>query len=135
MTPLFLGVDDVLEIHRDQIEKYGGSPGLRDEGLLRSAVAMPSSGMAGEFFHPTLHEMAAAYLYHLAQNHPFIDGNKRVAAVAAFVFLFINGVELTCTEDAYEALVRRAASGEATKREIADFIRGESRPIEQVDME
>lgn len=135
MTPLFLDIDDVLEIHRDQIERYCGSPGLRDEGLLRSAVGMPSSGIAGEFFHPTLHEMAAAYLYHLVQNHPFVDGNRRVAAATAYVFLHINGAELSCSEDAFESLVRRAASGAATKQEIAEFLRVESRPIASLDQE
>src|SRR5207245_5063328 len=92
MAIVFLDLAEVTEIHRDQIERYGGAHGVRDQGLLESALAMPQAGMAGEYFHTDLFEMAAAYLFHLAKNHPFIDGNKRVAAMAAFVFLAMNDV-------------------------------------------
>ncbi|HEU4394714.1 MAG TPA: Fic family protein, partial [Planctomycetota bacterium] len=74
MQPDFLGLDEVLEIHRDQIARYGGRPGVRDMGLLESALAMPRAGAAGQWFHADLHEMAAAYLFHIAQNHPIVDG-------------------------------------------------------------
>lgn len=127
MEPVFLDLDAVLAIHRDQIERYGGSAGLRDEGMLRSAVAMPGAGMSGQFFHSDAFEMAAAYLFHLARNHPFVDGNKRVAAVAAFTFLWLNGFELAAGESDYEGIVRRAASGDAPKSELAEFFRKHSR--------
>lgn len=77
--PLFLTLDEVLEIHQQQIDLYGGSHGLRDPGALESAVATPQCTFGDEYLHTTIWEMAAAYLYHLVENHPFIDGNKRSA--------------------------------------------------------
>lgn len=87
MEPVFVTLDEVFAIHRDQIERYGGAPGVRDQGLLLSALAQPAATFGEGFLHADLHEMAAAYLFHLIQNHPFVDGNKRVAAVAAAVLL------------------------------------------------
>jgi death-on-curing protein len=87
MEPVFLTLDEVLEIHTQQIELYGGSHGLRDPGALESAVAMPQSTFGGEYLHASIHMMAAAYLFHITQNHPFIDGNKRAGANAAITFL------------------------------------------------
>lgn len=81
--PIFLSFEDVIEIHRDQIVRYGGASGVRDIGLLQSAVLMPLAQFEGKFLHKDLFEMAAAYLFHLAKNHPFVDGNKRVGLVAA----------------------------------------------------
>src|SRR5205807_4774635 len=77
--PRFLVLEEVLRIHAHQIEQYGGSFGVRDAGLLLSAVAAPQASFAGGFLHGTPFEMAAAYLFHLARNHPFLDGNKRTA--------------------------------------------------------
>jgi death-on-curing protein len=77
MLPLFLDIDRVLRTHRSLIERYGGAEGIRDVGLLHSAIAMPQASFGGEFLHKNLFEMAAAYLYHIVQNHPFVDGNKR----------------------------------------------------------
>ena len=91
--PLFLGLDEVIEIHHDQINRYGGPSGIRDIELLKSAIAMPPATFGGEYLHKNLYEMAAAYLFHITRNHPFIDGNKRTGAVAAVVFLFMNGIE------------------------------------------
>src|ERR1700712_2200535 len=90
MDPLFLSLDEVLEIHEQQIERYGGSSGLRDGAGLESAVATPQVTFGGDFLHPSIPAMAAAYLFHLCQNHPFIDGNKRVGANAAIAFLLMN---------------------------------------------
>jgi death-on-curing family protein len=87
--PLFLSLDEVLEIHRQQIERYGGSPGLRDAAGLESAVNTPQATFGGEFLHDSIPAMAAAYLFHLCQNHAFIDGNKRVGANAAITFLLM----------------------------------------------
>ena len=87
MEPLFLTVDEVLEIHSQQIELYGGSEGIRDFAPLESAIATPQATFNGEFLHPDIPAMAAAYLFHLCQNHAFVDGNKRVAANAAITFL------------------------------------------------
>jgi len=83
MDAFFLSLDEVLEIHEQQIERYGGSLGLRDPAALESVVATPQATFGGEFLHASIPAMAAAYLYHLCQNHPFIDGNKRAGANAA----------------------------------------------------
>lgn len=105
MRPEFLEVEDVLQIHADQLERYGGLSGLRDHGLLLSAVAMPRSTYGGEFLHGDLLAMAAAYLFHITRNHPFVDGNKRTGAAAALVFLDLHGIEVTATDDALYDLV------------------------------
>ncbi len=128
MDAEFLGLDEVLEIHRDQIDRYGGSDGIRDLGLLRSALAMPRASAGGQYFHGDVFEMAAAYLFHIVRNHPFIDGNERVGAMTAFVFLSLNGVSLHATNPAYEWLVRSVAEGEADKSAVAAFFRKHGRP-------
>ena len=121
--PIFLGLDEVVEIHRDQIERYGGHPGIRDMGLLQSAVAMPSAGFGEDYLHADIYEMAAAYLFHIARNHPFVDGNKRTGAVAAVVFLLMNGKEIQADEDSFENIVRSVAEGKADKATIAEYFR------------
>lgn len=126
--PEFLSLADVLTIHEDQIDRYGGSHGIRDQGLLESALAQPPATFGGEYLHLGLYEMAAAYLYHIVQNHPFIDGNKRVGAVSAYVFLRMNGIELISSEEAIESLVLAVASGQADKAQAATFFEQHSRP-------
>ena len=128
MDPTFLSLPELLEIHQDQIARYGGSPGVRDMELLQSAAAMPQAGFGGQYLHSDLFEMAAAYLYHIVQNHPFIDGNKRVGAAAADVFLALNGIQLTASEDDYEELVLSAAQGLTAKSAVAEFLREHSQP-------
>ena len=123
MPSLFLGLDEVLAIHRDQIERYGGSTGVRDMGLLQSAVAMPQSAFGGHYAHADLYEMAAAYLFHIVQNHPFVDGNKRTGAVSALVFLYMNDVDFAADERGFEARVWEVAAGQATKGDVAAFFR------------
>lgn len=93
--PLFLDVDDVLLIHEEQLATYGGAAGIRDVGLLESAVAMPRASAGGELAHEDVFAMAAAYAFHIAQNQPFIDGNKRTGLLAALVFLDLNGIPIT----------------------------------------
>jgi death-on-curing protein len=88
---LFLSVDEVLELHSHQLHLFGGSDGLRDPAALDSAVATPAASFGGQFLHSNLFHMAAAYAFHIAQNQPFLDGNKRTALNAALVFLDING--------------------------------------------
>jgi death on curing protein len=124
--PQFLSVEDVIDIHADQIERYGGSLGVRDVELLRSAIGMPEAGFGDQYLHADLFEMAAAYLYHIVQNHPFIDGNKRTGAMAAFVFLKLNGFTLDADESAFESLVLKAAQGQTDKSAIAEFLRKHS---------
>lgn len=123
MNPAFLSLGEVLEIHRDQINSYGGDPGIRDLGLLQSALAMPAAGFGGRFVHGDLYEMAAAYLFHIVQNHPFVDGNKRTGVVAALIFLALNDVIIVAAEDDFERVVRAVAEGEAAKATVSEFLR------------
>lgn len=118
----FLGLEEVLALHNHQIALYGGLDGLRDTGLLQSALAMPQATFGGVLLHGTLAEMAAAYLFHLARNHPFIDGNKRVALASALAFLELNGLDLSVERDELIELVLRVASGSASKAELGWFI-------------
>jgi death-on-curing protein len=92
MEPPFLSEAVVLHIHQDQLKRFGGQDGIRDENSLKSAVAMPKAGFGGQFFHNHPHGMAAAYAFHIAENQPFIDGNKRTALAAALTFLEACGV-------------------------------------------
>jgi len=123
VEPLFLALQEVVTIHRDQAERYGGSVGVRDWGLLKSAVAMPAAMFGGQYLHTDLCEMAAAYLFHVVQNHPFIDANKRVGTVAADVFLALNDLTLIAGEDDYAELVLTVARGEVSKSAVAEFFR------------
>ncbi|MGH2374185.1 MAG: type II toxin-antitoxin system death-on-curing family toxin [bacterium] len=123
MEPLFLGLDEVLEIHRDQIERYGGAAGVRDMRLLESALAMPMAGYGNQYFHADTYEMAAAYLFHIVQNHPFVDGNKRTAAAAALVFLELNGMKVSVTNEALVRAVIEVAEGRLQKSGVAVFLR------------
>jgi death-on-curing protein len=123
MDPKFLTLDDVLEVHRDQIERYGGTLGVRDNGLLESAIVAPQSGFGGHYLHADLFEMASAYLFHLVQNHPFLDGNKRVGAAAALTFLVMNGIETKIPNQALVQMVLSVAQGRMEKGAIADFFR------------
>lgn len=122
MTIRFLGLDEILSLHAEQIEVYGGAPGVRDLNLLESAAATPGASFEGRYLHATLPEMGAAYLFHLAQNHPFVDGNKRAAAAAMFIFLWVNGLELACDEDELVDLTLGIAAGKVTKAEAAVFV-------------
>lgn len=128
MEPLFLTLAEVLAIHADQVTRYGGSSGVRDRGLLLSALAMPKATFSGQYLHEDLAAMAAAYLYHIVQNHPFVDGNKRTGTVAAIVFLALNGLEIEADEDAFGDLVIAVASGQADKASVAAFLRVRSEP-------
>jgi len=121
--PNFLTLDEVLALHADQLARYGGEPGLRDLGLLESALATPRATYRKGFLHGSLPEMAAAYLFHLAGNHPFVDGNKRVGLAAAIAFLGLNGLWLEAAPGELAELVLRVARGEATKAEVGEFIR------------
>ncbi len=121
MDPVFLDVDHILVIHHRVVEEFGGDPGLRDRGLLESAVAMPRATFGGEFLHPRLSDMAAACHFHLCRNHPFLDGNKRVAVAAAEVFLLINGHELTAPDEALLKLTMGVADGTVSKDEVLRF--------------
>lgn len=127
MSTVFLAIDEVLAIHDDQIESHGGSHGVRDLGLLESALAMPQAGFGGELLHPTLAEQAAAYLFHIAKNHPFVDGNKRVALACALTFLHVNGAPLHAPPDEVAGLTEKIAAGELSKADAAVYFRKHAR--------
>lgn len=127
MEPEFLTEEGVIEIHSDLIRRFGGSDGLRDRGMMLSAIEMPKASFGGQFLHEDLFAMAAAYLFHLVQNHAFIDGNKRIGATAALVFLDANGIEMVADKDEYGDLVLEVAQGRLGKTEIAEFLRRNSR--------
>lgn len=122
-VPVFLTLEEVLEIHQDQLARYGGSDGILNSGSLESAIAQPQATFGGHFLHGDVFEMAAVYLYHIAQNHAFADGNKRVATVTAIVFLAMNGFELAVPDDDLEHLVMSVARGEARPDDVAAFFR------------
>ncbi len=129
-APVFLTLEQVLYIHKEQIRRLGGSGGIREQGLLQTALAMPQAQFGGQFLHRDLFEMAAAYVFHLALNHPFIDGNKRVGAMAADVFLELNGFHLPQSQEkAYEKIVFETSQGEIEKPENAAFFRKHSKKI------
>ena len=130
MEPLFLTLDEVLALHADQIQHYGGGPTVRDLELLSSALGTPRATFGGRFLHDTLFEMAAAYLFHLCQNHPFLDGNKRTALAAALAFLWLNDFGLAAGPDDLAALVLGVAEGRATKADVAVFLRNNAQPTQ-----
>ncbi|MBN2317916.1 MAG: type II toxin-antitoxin system death-on-curing family toxin [Acidobacteria bacterium] len=123
MEIAFLTMEDVLALHDELIQRYGGSSGLRDAGLLEAALAMPQAGFGGQYFHEFPHEMGAAYLFHLVRNHAFTDGNKRVALACAILFFKINRVTYTIKEDEAVKITYAAASGQMNKSDVTEFFR------------
>lgn len=125
---IFLTVEQVVEFHRQIIAETGGAHGIREMGLLMSAVEMPKASMFGELLHPTIYDQAAAYLYHIVCNHAFLDGNKRTGTVTALTFLEVNGVRLEYDEMNFEELILKVAQGYADKKEIASFFQKHHTP-------
>ena len=122
MDPLFLTLDEVLSLHAEQIRLFGGSSGIRDLGLLQSAMGNVEATFDDAFLHETIFAMAAAYLHGICRNHPFIDGNKRTAVGAALIFLELNGVEVDADEDAFYDLVIGVAEGRVSKASVTVFL-------------
>jgi death on curing protein len=118
----FASVDAALQIHEELVERYGGTQGIRDYGLLLSALEMPKATFGGQDLHPSLFDKAAAYLYHIVKNHPFIDGNKRTGAAIALAFLETNHVKFKIDMNEFEELVVATAEGLVSKKEIANFL-------------
>lgn len=121
-TPSFLSTSQVIDIHKRLIQKFGGTAGIRDNGLLDSALAQPQATFASELLHPTIHEQAAAYLFHLAMNHPFLDGNKRTAFAVMLTFLNLNSYQLSLSQDQAYNLVIRVVQREISKEELSGFL-------------
>lgn len=122
MPSRFLSERLVLAIHRDLIDSFGGTHGLRDEPRLDSALAQPQAAFRGRLLHPTVADQATAYLFHLCQAHPFIDGNQRVAFAAMDVFLRLNGYRLNLSDEEAYDLTMAVPRGEVGKEEIAEAI-------------
>ena len=119
LSPAFIALETVLSIHREQLSLFGGSDGIRDRGLLESALAQPMATFGEDYLHGDLYAMAAAYLYHIVQNHPFVDGNKRVGLIVALVFLDGNGISTMASHLSLYDLVMEVAKGQINKQAIA----------------
>jgi len=117
----FLTLSEVLQILENQVRNYGGAYGVRDMHLLSSAVYMPESSFGGNYLHETIPAMAAAYAFHLCQNHPFIDGNKRAALASSLVFLDLNGYDFICNDDVLYNEIMDVAKGDVKKEDLIKF--------------
>lgn len=120
---IHLSVEIVREIHGEVLEAFGGAAGVRDAALLESAVAAPRASFGGQSVFTDLIEVAAAYLFYLCRNHPFVDGNKRTAMAAAIVFLRLNGFEPARDSEAWESLVLEVAVSKLDREKTARRLR------------
>lgn len=120
---VFLTLGEVAQLHDDLLERFGGAAGFLNQSAFESAVAQPQMTAFGELLHPTIWDQAAAYLFHLVQNHPFRDGNKRIGMHAALVFLDTNGYEILGTSDDWCDMTFKVAKGELAKPAISAFVR------------
>lgn len=125
---LFLTYEEVLEFHTDQLRLFGGQDGIRDDGVLRSAIATPEASFDGVYLHADEFLMAAAYAFHIAEGQPFVDGNKRTGLNAALVFLELNGWSIDDPEvELYEGVIG-LATGTYTKSGLAELLRRLAQP-------
>ncbi len=128
IEPVFVKISDVFKIHQYQIQRFGGTDGLRNIGLLKSAIAMPSATFDGRYLYPAIQDMAASYLFHLVENHPFLDGNKRTGAMVALYFLAKNNFLFDATNEELSDFVLQVAAGEKTLRGISFFFHSHAHP-------
>lgn len=122
----YLSLTQVQDLHRDQLRRFGGSPGLRDRGALEAAVARPAATFGGEDLYEDVAAKAAALMHSLVLNHPFVDGNKRVAAHAAVLTLLANGMELRAAPGDLVEITLAAARGELSAEALAIWFRQHS---------
>jgi death-on-curing protein len=120
---IFLTLDEAIDVHMDLVNRYGGHRGIRDIDLLLSALAMPQASFGGEFLHRDIFEAAAAYAFHICNNHPFVDGNKRTALACALVFLELNAIETRDPDGTLYVAMIDVASGGLSKQQLADIFR------------
>ena len=120
---IHLDLDIVREIHTEVIENFGGSAGIRDIALLESAIAAPQAGFSGKSVYHDIIEIAAAYLYYLCRNHPFLDGNKRTALGACIVFLRLNNMQTARDSSAWEELTLAVAASVLDRDELTERLR------------
>ena len=119
----YLSLEEILTLHAKLITQSGGGAGLRDRGTLESAVAQPEMSFGGEDLYPAIAEKAAALGHSLIQNHPFIDGNKRIGHAAMEVFLVLNGYEIDATVDEQEEIVLAVASSQMQRAEFGEWLK------------
>jgi len=124
---IYISLDDLLIIHTDQIERYGGSHGIRDIGLLESALYRPQSSFAGEDLYPTLFEKTAVIVLSLLLNHAFIDGNKRTSIATMFVFLELNNFQINCPQQELIDLAIGIENKKTKKEDIINWLEKYSR--------
>jgi death-on-curing protein len=122
--PIWLTREEVLAFHEEQLREHGGLAGIRDENALEGALARPRNLFLYE--EPDLHTLAATYAHGIAKNHPFNDGNKRAAFISTYVFLGLNGVELTLTEATAVEVMLELAAGKLSQNAFADCLRKNS---------
>ncbi len=120
---MFLSISDVLKLHKNQIEIYGGTPGIRDIPLLKSAVCIPQATYSGNYLHADIYEMASAYLFHIVKNHPFVDGNKRTGLITSTTFLELNNYKFNAPNKILIKTVLKIAEDKMSKSEITIFIK------------
>lgn len=120
---LYLSLEQVVDLHARQTRVFGGSAGLRDRGALESAVARPAMTFGGEDLYPEAADKAAALMHSLVMNHAFVDGNKRIGASAAELFLGLNGYRVTATDDELEEITLTVARGELDAEALSIWFR------------
>ena len=119
----------VPNLHADLLERYGGLSGLRDRRLLESALAQPKMTSGGRFLHRTLFDKAAAYGFHITRNHPFVDGNKRIAFALMDIFLYCSGWDLTASEEDAYAMVVAVSTGHMSKKALSAWLRAHTKRV------
>ncbi|MER3434518.1 MAG: type II toxin-antitoxin system death-on-curing family toxin [Leptolyngbya sp. ERB_1_1] len=119
----YLSLIEVLDLHRRIIETSGGAIGIRDLGMLESAIAQPRMTFGGEELYPSLIDKAAALGFSLIMNHPFVDGNKRIGHAAMETFLVLNGLEISASVDEQEQIVLALASGELQREQFVEWLK------------
>ena len=119
----YINLDKILALHNHIIETSGGSAGIRDHGGLESAIAQPRMTFGGQDLYPTVEEKASAFCFSLIQNHPFVDGNKRVGHAAMEVFLISNGYRIDATVDMQEQIILGVASGEVSREQLVKWLK------------
>ena len=122
-SPIFLTLAEVIDIHNNQIELYGGQKGVKDFGLLQSALAQPETSFADQWLHDDIFLMAAAYAFHICPNHPFFDGNKRTALASALVFLELNGISLNDPKGKLLEAMFNLTKGTLSKQQFAQILK------------
>ena len=118
----FIPKNIILYFYEQLIQTYGGTFGIRDEKLLDSALEQPRATYEGKYLHDSLFKMAAAYGYHLCNNHPFVDGNKRIALVTMDVFLQKNGYEITASEKETYKIMIQLSAGQLSKNDLTTWL-------------